>query len=201
MRSILILTAALACVPLARAADLELPPPPELSTPKAAVPVPGDTAPRVFIPAHGDPMPAPFVAPPPCDEACCGSRLGFRLGLFSRRPCVAGCKTCPAPANSTTRANCAKGCRLGHLKAFFCYRDEGECPKCCQACSCHCWTPLYLYFLRDCAYRPGGQCCGGQGGGGADGAVNPPYARSVFAGATSSGPLMGSAPTGVGVPK
>lgn len=101
-------------------------------------------------------------------------------------PAAAPPAACAAPAGALTRrlhhGHEAIAC-LGHVKArladWFCYRDVGRCNK-KPYCATPCSIPLYVYFLRECAYGPA-PCCG-KGTMGADGAVNPPYQRSVVPG-------------------
>ena len=78
----------------------------------------------------------------------------------------------------------------GKLRAWFGYKDCGECPHDCHACKFNCSTSLFHFFLRDCAYRPSN--CYAQGGY-ADGTVNPPYSKSVF----PVGHMVGGLPTGM----
>lgn len=182
MRSILIVMAALAFVPVARAGETGYRMPAQPAKPVVYAP-----------PAQGSGTPC--TAPATCESGCGQTRcwtLGF--GLFSRKP--TGCGSCPAPAPvkvAPSPSCCHSWHGFARLRAWLAYRDCGECPKGC-GCTNHCHTPLYLYFLRDCTYRTG-HCCGGHGGL-ADGAVNPPYAKSVF----HAAPMSVMMPTGVGVP-
>jgi hypothetical protein len=105
----------------------------------------------------------------------------------------------PAPlAAPSSCSSCGHSASCGHrcwsfgsrLKAWFSYKDCGECKTDCHACTHNCSTSLFHFFLRDCAYQPS-NCCAR--GGYADGSVNPAYSRSVF----PVGHVVGGLPTGM----
>jgi hypothetical protein len=92
-------------------------------------------------------------------------------------PCTSCTQGAPCAQPKPACTSCGWG-RLSRLAAFFCYHDHGNCPADCHSCQSGCHAPLYLLYLRDCAYQNGSNCQCNNGT--AQGAVNPPYARSVF---------------------
>jgi hypothetical protein len=135
-------------------------------------------------------------------SACGGHHLISRPGATCSpgcSSCAAGCSSCAAGQGTCGQCGqggqCANGkCGhsgeyLGRIKAWFHYHDTGNCAKGCDCA--HCGYPLYLYFLHDCAYRNGCGC--GAGHSDSEGAVNPPYSRSIF----PTGHMIGAMPTGL----
>lgn len=125
----------------------------------------------------------------------CGGSCG-KAGWFARFRTQPACGDECGCGDACGKKKCRGGGFFSRLRGWFCFRDTGRCDK--QArCLTSCSTPLYLWFLRDCAYRPSAfNCAGcgcGQGSGNVDGAVNPPYQRNVF----PVGHMMGGMPTGV----
>ncbi len=143
------------------------------------------------------PVCTPCVAPKPVCTPCVAPKPVCT-------PCVAPKPVCApcAPAKpacapcAQAQPTCGTGCghaRFARLKAWFGYRDQGNCGKDCQSCKSGCHSPLYLLFLRDCAYQPS-HCCG-TGHGGVPGAVNAPYSQSVFP--PGPGHAVGAMPAGI----
>ena len=140
---------------------------PTYPAPVQTYPAPAPTyhqAPQVYAPSQ--------VTSYPSSCASCGQ--------------AASCGSCGHTASHRHRS-WSFGSRL---KAWFGYKDCGECAHSCHTCSQHCSPSLFHFFLRDCAYRPS-NCCAH--GGYADSAVNPAYAKSVF----PVGHMVGGLPTGM----
>jgi hypothetical protein len=98
---------------------------------------------------HPAPLPPAGACPAACPPAACSQgRKGLDLTL----------KGLPH-----------EGHVLGRIANWFCYKSLRGCKP--ELLNGPCNVPLYLYFLRDCAY-----CSGGPG----QGPVNPSYSHSVF---------------------
>ncbi|NBO91362.1 MAG: hypothetical protein EBV06_03460 [Planctomycetia bacterium] len=104
---------------------------------------------------------------------------------------ITACKTCNTCAPQPTQCCGVDGAGvrvaavLSRVGGLFCYRSvKNSCP-CDAAAGLSCYTPLYFYFWRGCAYRANTPGCVGP--------VNPSFSRSVF----PVGHQTGAMPTGL----
>jgi hypothetical protein len=102
--------------------------------------------------AHGQELPAPVSPAGACPGACT----------------PAACSKDHRGLDLTLKGLPHEGHCLLRIRDWFCYKSVRGCKP--QLLNGPCNIPLYLYFLRDCAY------CTGHG----DRPVNPSYSRSVF---------------------
>jgi len=193
----LLMCAALACAPVAHAADYGVPVVASPAGPgcgACAAPAAPCTG---WIPGHGLFTRKGYGQGPACVHPSGGCATAAPVKATACAPACApakaSCNTCTQPKAATCGTGCGHGGRFSRLKAWFGYHDCGACPTDCHSCKSGCHTPLFLMFLRDCAYRPS-HCAHSMGG--AEGAVNPPYSRGVF----PTGHMIGAQPAGIAGP-